>query len=271
MDDELVGSPKTVVRRLLTADTDDLVVVTERPEFVAASIVVAADLGERAPAMIRLLATDDAARAATEEFLVATRAVDLRRSGRLSFRRADAASLPTLVISPSMAVSVVDADEDVAGVRTTDADVVDSVRNTYRGALSRAPPFELSTPPYSRVLETLGDRVGEGVRADVDETLPSIGAVRAADADVDEVDVLLLIAAKHGRQLHDLYQWGGDVGIASRATFSNRKRRLESAGLLDTERVKQGVGRPRQRLRLAESLRDADVPDVIRAARSVLA
>ena len=50
--------------------------------------------------------------------------------------------------------------------------------------------------------------------------------------------------------LYDISRWGEDVGVASKATFSRAKSRLEDAALIRTEKVPIDVGRPRLRLTL---------------------
>lgn len=60
------------------------------------------------------------------------------------------------------------------------------------------------------------------------------------------------MGASKGAQLYELSEWTETTGLASRAMVSSRKRRLESASLVATEKVSTGVGRPRQWLVLAD-------------------
>jgi len=72
--------------------------------------------------------------------------------------------------------------------------------------------------------------------------------------------------------LYDISKWGEDVGIASKATFSRTKTRLEELGLIDTEKVPIDVGRPRLRLKLGdERLHDADAEEIASVAQSMIA
>ena len=83
--------------------------------------------------------------------------------------------------------------------------------------------------------------------------------------------ISLLVAAKNEALLYDISKWGEDVGIASKATFSRTKTKLEDMGLLDTEKVPIDVGRPRLRLMLGDNrLRDADTDQLASVAQTIL-
>jgi DNA-binding MarR family transcriptional regulator len=83
--------------------------------------------------------------------------------------------------------------------------------------------------------------------------------------------ISLLVAGKNGELLYDISKWGEDVGVASKATFSRTKTRLEDNGLLDTEKVPIDVGRPRLRLLLGDQrLADATADELAAVAREML-
>jgi len=80
------------------------------------------------------------------------------------------------------------------------------------------------------------------------------------------------VAARNGDLLYDISRWGEDVGIASKATFSRTKTRMEESGVIATEKVPIDVGRPRLRLRLGDERLDVDDDrEFARVARSMLA
>jgi predicted transcriptional regulator len=61
------------------------------------------------------------------------------------------------------------------------------------------------------------------------------------------------------------------VGIASKATFSRTKTKLEDMGLIDTEKVPIDVGRPRLRLKLGDDqLKSANTDQLASVAMSML-
>jgi len=82
------------------------------------------------------------------------------------------------------------------------------------------------------------------------ETTRTGGYGSTGDDTLDEVDLTLLAAAKHGVQLYEISRWGEDTGLASKATFSRAKNRLEDGGMIATEKVPIDVGRLRLRLML---------------------
>jgi predicted transcriptional regulator len=85
------------------------------------------------------------------------------------------------------------------------------------------------------------------------------------------VTISLLVAARNEVLLYDISKWGEDIGIASKATFSRTKTRLEDLGLIDTEKVPIDVGRPRLRLKLGDDrLREADADQLADVAQSLL-
>ena len=83
--------------------------------------------------------------------------------------------------------------------------------------------------------------------------------------------ISLLIAAKNEVLLYDISKWGEDVGIASKATFSRTKSRLEESGVITTEKVPIDVGRPRLRLQLGDGrLREAPADNPAAVAADIL-
>lgn len=77
--------------------------------------------------------------------------------------------------------------------------------------------------------------------------LASIETLRRNVKDPDGVTISLLVATKNDVLLYNISKWGEDVGIASKATFSRTKIRLEDLGVIDTEKVLIDIGRPRLR------------------------
>jgi hypothetical protein len=222
-------------------------------------------------AAVRLLATKRVLKDVMEDFLVASRAADLIESGRIELRSYEGGE-NTLVVTETGVTSVVRAGDRVAGLGTDDEGFVEGANEQYDEVWADAEPFALRTPAISRVRDSLQSDLGETTAGDFEAVLDSLETARGDGDGLDEVTISLLVAAKNNELLYDISKWGEDVGIASKATFSRTKTRLEELGLVDTEKVPIDVGRPRLRLMLGDDrLRDADAAELSSVAQSVLA
>ena len=168
-------------------------------------------------------------------------------------------------------LALVEAGDRIAALTTEDSEFVDSARDVYDQQWDAATEFQLRTPPISRIRETLEADIGEQPRGDFDAVLGSLETARGNGDGLDEVTVSLLVAAKNEVLLYDISKWGEDVGIASKATFSRTKTKLEDNGLIATEKVPIDVGRPRLRLQLGdERLRTAAADELAEISQELL-
>lgn len=254
-----------VLERVLDAADDGVVVVAPGPETVEGLV---RGLGEESPS-VRLLADTGALKAATGDFLVAGRAANHVEDGVLEARRYDEGT-NALLVSRSSVTAVVRGDDHAAGLTTDDEAFVADANGRFADAWADAETYDLRTPPLTRVRDTLEAELGESTAEDFDAVLSALDAVRD-DTGLDEVTVSLLVAARNGDLLYDISRWGEDVGIASKATFSRAKTRMEESGVIETEKVPIDVGRPRLRLQLGDERLDvADAGEFARTARSML-
>jgi hypothetical protein len=211
------------------------------------------------PPSIRLLAEATVVKEVMNDFVVASNAADHVAAGTLAVRTGIGAA-NTLVITDDSVWVLVGVGDRVAALGGDDDAFVAATRKRYEDRWTRAEPFDLRTPPLSRVRETLGEEIGQGTRADFDATLEALQSARETRGEFDEVTLTLLVAASNGVLLYDISKWGEDVGIASKATFSRTKTTLEEEGLIRTEKVPIDVGRPRLRLKLNEERFEAATP-----------
>jgi len=220
---------------------------------------------------LRLLADERVLKDVLDDFLVGSLAADLVDAGRLDLRTVDVES-NTLLVEADRVLAVVDAGNRVAGLVTDDDGFVGHVRDRYDAAWEAADDYDSRVPSISSVRSTLRTELGNEVAEDFDAVMGSLETARGDGDGLDEVTVSLLVAARNEELLYDISRWGEEVGIASKATFSRTKSRLEELGLVDTEKVPIDVGRPRLRLVLGEErLRDATPGELANAAQSVLA
>ena len=254
-------------------DGDDELLIVDPAAETAVSLIEAAADRDDLPTL-SVLADERTLKTVTDEFLVASTAADLVAAGELDLRVLGGAVDNALFVSPSRVVALVTVDDGVAALSTDDPEFVDEVSAAHRATFDEAEPYVLRTPEISRVRETMAAEIGAATRDDFDAVLASMETDRAdgSGPELDEVTVSLLVAARNDVLLYDISKWGEDVGIASKATFSRTKTRLEDAGIIDTEKVPIDVGRPRLRLKLGdERLRAVDADELAAVATDLLA
>lgn len=271
MTSNLLGTDlQTVAGRVLT-DSEGPVYVVNPSEQTIEELIDAADAAD-GDAQLRMLADRGSLRAVMEDFLVASQTADLIDNGGLAVRTATDLPPTQFIVTPDRTIALVPAGDMVAGIGTTESDVVSSIADLTTASWETAEQFSPRSPAISAVRESLATDVGDGVEDDFDEMLASMETARGDGDDLDEVTVSLLAAARNGVLLYDISKWGEDVGVASKATFSRTKTTLEERGLIETEKVPIDVGRPRLRLQLADDrLRNADPDELVSVAQSALA
>jgi hypothetical protein len=264
----LAADVEAALEAAFAGDDDELLVVDPSAETIV-SLVETAVGRDDLPAL-SMLADERTLKDVLDDFVVGSRAADLVADGDLDLRTLAGEVDNALFVSPSRVVALVTAGDGVAALSTEDAEFVDEVYETHRSAFDDAEAYALRTPAISRVRETMEAEIGEEARADFDAVLDATES--DADVDLDEVTLSLLVAAKNDVLLYDISKWGEDVGIASKATFSRTKTRLEDIGIIDTEKVPIDVGRPRLRLKLGDDrLRDVDTSELAAEAAELMA
>jgi hypothetical protein len=218
---------------------------------------------------VRLLAAESVLKDAVDEFTDASIIADLIADETLVLRTTTERLDGPLLLTDERVISLVTTHERTAGLATDDTSFVDAAREEYTDRWADAEPFTLRTPPLSRVQESLEREFGTELAADFERMRI---ALAETDGDLDEVDISLLAAARNEALLYDISTWGEGVGVASRATFSRKKTRLEEGNLIDTEKVPIDVGRPRLRLLLGDDrLRGIEADEVVSVAAELLA
>ncbi|WP_435063794.1 transcriptional regulator TbsP [Halobaculum sp. EA56] len=266
----LERSTPDILRALLDRTAGDLVIVDPNADVMESLVDIAADYGDDLPTL-NVLADGRLLKDVMDDFLVAADAADLVDAGHMTLRELETEADNTLVVGGDDLYALVSAGEHVAALAADDEEFVADAYETYRGRWEEAEAFNLRTPALSRVRSTLDEDIGEAVRADFDSVLDSLETARGDGDGLDEVTISLLVAAKNDVLLYDISKWGEDVGIASKATFSRTKTRLEDMGLIDTEKVPIDVGRPRLRLKLGDDrLREADGDELASVAYRML-
>jgi hypothetical protein len=266
----LEADVENVLDAAFAGDDQELFVVDPSAETIVSLVEAAIDRDDL-PEM-SMLVDERTLKDVMEDFLVASKAADLVADGVLDLRMLGETVDNALFVSPSRVVVLVSTDARVAALASDDDEFVAEVFETHSDAFADAETYGLRTPAISRVRETMAAEIGEATREDFDAVLAAMDSARGADGEVDEVTVALLVAAKNDVLLYDISKWGEDVGIASKATFSRTKTRLEDLGIIDTEKVPIDVGRPRLRLKLGdERLNGLDADELAAEVAEMLA
>jgi hypothetical protein len=271
MTSNLLGTTvEDVVQAVLEQSPGDLFVVNPTTGTLETLVEVAAAYDEDLPA-IHLLAEERMLKDVMGDFLVASNTADLVESESLELRTLADDTRSSMLVTGDQTVALIEADDSVGGLATDDADFTAAAYDAVSLEWEDAEPFNLRTPGISRVRETLDSEIGADVEADFEDVLASLETARGDGEGLDEVTISLLVAAKNKILLYDISKWGEDVGIASKATFSRTKTKLEDMGLIDTEKVPIDVGRPRLRLKLADDrLQNAPPAELASVAESIL-
>ena len=266
---EQVGQSITENLQKVLAEADESVIAVGLDENSTRELVEIVAESEEPP-NVRLLAEESVLKWVRDDFMLASRAAELREADVLELRAIGERLDDTLLVTEEMVVSLLTPNsEQSAALATDDEEFAAAVRERWNGLWADSEAFDLRTPGYSRVAETLAEEFDSAMESEFETVLE---AVESADTveELDEVGVSLLVAAKHGQLLYDISHWGEDVGVASKATFSRKKTQLEEQGLLETEKVPIDVGRPRLRLLLGdERLREADIEELVSVAHEM--
>ncbi len=259
-----------ILESVLEEATGDVYMVNPSADAIEEFVSVATEFDGERPS-VHMLADERTLKDVMDDFIVASNAADLISEGALALRTLDEAPENSLLITDDRVIAIVHAGDRVGGLITDDESFVEDTYDTYAARWEGASAFNLRTPPITDVRETLSEEISPEAEADFTSILNSLETARGDGDGLDEVTISLLVAAKNEALLYDISKWGEDVGIASKATFSRTKTKLEDMGLIDTEKVPIDVGRPRLRLKIGDDrLSEADNGQLATVAQSIL-
>lgn len=208
-----------------------------------------------------------------KDFLVATKASELAADDQLSVRSGtdEPGNTPTLLVSQEKAISVLLlSGDEVVVTEIDDEEIVARLWEKYESQWEMGIPESIDTPPYSRLLTLADHKLGSDVSADLDSAYAAVGT-RTPEDRPEPVTVGLLVGAKHDLLLRDVVEWAETTTLATQGTVSKLKQQLEDVGVVTTESENIGVGRPRQRLTLADdSFASLPADELVSNVQSVL-
>ncbi|ELY62122.1 transcriptional regulator TbsP [Natronolimnohabitans innermongolicus] len=259
-----------ILDSVLEDATGDVYMVNPSADAIEEFVSVATAFDGDRPS-VHMLADERTLKDVMDDFIVASNAADLISEDVLALRTLEEAPENSLLITDDRVIAVVHAGDRVGGLVTDEESFVEDTYDTYAARWEDASQFNLRTPPITAVRDTLSEEISPDAEEDFTSILNSLETARGDGDGLDEVTISLLVAAKNEALLYDISKWGEDVGIASKATFSRTKTKLEDMGLIDTEKVPIDVGRPRLRLKIGDDrLREADNGQLATVAQSIL-
>jgi len=271
MDTTLLQDDAASILSSVFAEAEATVYVVNPSQETISALVSTLENADTMPE-VRLLADENTLKDIMNDFLVASPAADLVESGTLSMRVLATVPKHSIVVTDDSVYALVSVDDTLSALGTADDEFAGAAAGHYESTWESAEAYSLRTPAISRVRSSLETEISEATAADFDSVLASLATARGDGDGLDEVTISLLVAARNNELLYDISKWGEDIGLASKATFSRTKTKLEDMGLIDTESVPIDVGRPRLRLLLGdERLESADSDELATVAQSLLA
>ena len=120
------------------------------------------------------------------------------------------------------------------------------IEEEFDEIFNKSENLNLAVPSWKELLEGLAEATSSSTAAEF-ESLVEAATPENLDS-LDEISLALIAAARTGALQYDISNWGEEVNIGSKATFSRRKSSLVDDGIITTESVQMDIGRPRDRL-----------------------
>lgn len=199
---------------------------------------------------IKIIVSEQTLKSLRRDFIVASKASEFIDKSILSIQAINnTPTQGTLIKTEETMRCIVDIDENM--IITDGQEVYENIGEIITNIWDDSEPISLRTPGLSNIYDEMRDEFGDKIADDYKFVIDN---VTEFDNDMDEVAAALLVAARNEMLLYDISKWGEDIGLASKATFSRTKTRLEDNGYLQTEKVPIDVGRPRLRLKLMSNV-----------------
>jgi hypothetical protein len=253
----LSESKKVAIATILEEAGEPFYLVRPTPKIIDAIIQIAR---KQSSPTIHVLAAESDLLSVRQQFPIATFAADLVEQDDLTLTPTVPAGRGTFIVTEEAVHTVGHVDDHQLVFSTSD--IPDGLIETCETHRESSKSFDLRTPAWSTVLETLAERFGTDVREDFATAIESIRT------DIEEpqhnaANIALLVAARHELLLYDISGWGEDIRLYSKATFSRAKTTLEDHGVLETEKVPGDVGRPRLRLQIVDEYTSQSIHKLI--------
>lgn len=222
------------------------------------------------PNQVNVLTDSKTIKDVRRRFLTASHIEDFVEQDQVEIRSLEQ-NLPTFILAGSELVTVTGIEDSLLETFTkTESPFVDDTLEEIKRKFEAGEIVPLRAPAYSNMLQDLGKELDDTMRTDVETMLEKAQVTRDDESDIDPVRISILAAAKNEVQMYELSRWGEYSGVASRSKYSREKTRLEDLGIIATEKVQTGVGRPRQRLVLADDVSETSIENLLSLTESIL-
>lgn len=261
-----------ISEKVVGSSVDRWRIVTSDLEFLSAFVEV---LTESTPSekSLELLCGSNVLKELEYDFLLSTKANDLVAGDVLSIRERgdDEEHTPTQLTNPERSVVVVPVGgKEGVTLEFDESAAAERLWEKHQSSWDLGLPYTFDSPPYSRMLAIADNILGSDLRADLDLAYGTVES-RGPDERPEPLAIALLVGAKHESLFADVVEWAEKTDLATQSMVSKTKGKLESIGLVGTESESVGVGRPRQRLKLADDqLASSPADELLAHAQTVL-
>lgn len=205
---------------------------------------------------LRILGEETRISELLKTFVLATEVAGLIEADRAAIRTREGYDRNSAIVSRAGISFWMQTRDDTMPVFEGADDGLQSLLDALTEEWKSGEPYSIRTPGRPRLRETMDDELSENFRRDFDEIVEEADGLPASGGEVNVVTAALIAAARNQLLFYDLSHWGEDVGLASIATFTRMKQRLEDKGVIETSKVPIDVGRPRLRLHLVDEKAD---------------
>lgn len=219
---------------------------------------------------VKVLTNRETMKEVRRRFLSAAFIADFINEGSLEVRTEDD-DVPSLLVREDELVVVTGINNSLLETFSrTESPFVEDTYHEVKRRFDAGSPASFRTPAYSVMLEELGKELGDTMESDVESMLNQAFATRDDESSINPVRISILAGAKNEVQFYDLGRWGEYNEVGSKSTFSREKNRLENLGIIKTEKVQTGVGRPRHKLVLGDEVAGTSAAELLSLTEGVL-
>lgn len=193
-------------------------------------------------ASVRLLLTPTDGDELFATFRRSALVADLRRAGVLAIRECSSVD-GRLTVLDDRTYAHLSVGDRIETLTAASSSLADGLRERYGRVWSTATSVTAPLPPLSTFVSTFADAFPGAAR-----TLLAVldAETLRRDEPFDPITTVLVVAARHELQTLRVSEWAESIDLASRTEISRRTTRLVDRGVIETDRVPHGIGRPRQ-------------------------